>query len=170
MSSQSSTSEPFDAGSRRNDREWHEELADYFDRAIVSCRQAGFRTITLLGDTDFTQTGRLDHWDADGLRFVFGADAASNARLQAKMWGNKGLVDRGVTELDYRPAACRRSFRMIVVPENLCVKLGRRDLFSDAYYYFYLTNDRSTSAERLVRKVNDRLDPLQSQPRQFHQN
>jgi len=36
-----------------------------------------FRKITLRGDTDFTQTEKLDTWD-DGVKFVFGIDAMLN--------------------------------------------------------------------------------------------
>jgi hypothetical protein len=43
------------------------------------CRRGGFRTITLRGDTDFTQTAHLDRWDEAGdVRFVFGIDAMRN--------------------------------------------------------------------------------------------
>ena len=42
------------------------------------CREAGFRKITLRGDTDFTQTKHLDGWDEAGVGFVFGIDAMSN--------------------------------------------------------------------------------------------
>jgi len=50
----------------------------YLDRAIGQCRRAGFRKIRLRGDTDFTQTERLDRWDAEAVTFVFGIDAMPN--------------------------------------------------------------------------------------------
>lgn len=46
--------------------------AEYYDKAIECCREAGFKSITLRGDTAFTQTRHLDKWNADGVRFVFG--------------------------------------------------------------------------------------------------
>ena len=47
----------------------------YLDKAINLCRRAGFRRITLRGDTDFTQTKHLDRWDQAGdIGFVFGFD------------------------------------------------------------------------------------------------
>ena len=50
----------------------------YFDRSIALCRRAGFKNITLRGDTAFTQTEYLDGWDDDGVRFIFGIDAMAN--------------------------------------------------------------------------------------------
>lgn len=46
-------------------------------------RRAGFRAITMRGDTDFSQTQHLDRWDADGVQFVFGYQAAANLREKA---------------------------------------------------------------------------------------
>jgi hypothetical protein len=34
--------------------------------------------VTFRGDTDFTQMGHLDRWDADNVRFIFGSDARAN--------------------------------------------------------------------------------------------
>jgi hypothetical protein len=56
----------------------------YLDRAVDLCRRAGFRKITLRGDTDFTQTGKLDGWDAAGVQFVLGIDAMANLYERAE--------------------------------------------------------------------------------------
>ena len=50
----------------------------YFDRSVSLCRKAGFRRITLRGDTDFPKTEHLDRWDEQGVSFVFGIDAMTN--------------------------------------------------------------------------------------------
>ena len=42
------------------------------------CRRAGFRKIVLRGDTAFSQSERLDAWDADGVTFYFGFKAMPN--------------------------------------------------------------------------------------------
>lgn len=52
--------------------------ATYIDHAIGVCSGAGFRSILLRGDTDFTQTERLDRWDEQKVRFVLGIDAMAN--------------------------------------------------------------------------------------------
>ena len=50
----------------------------YLDRAIALCRRAGFKSILLRGDTDFSQTEHLDRWDAAGMHFLFGLNAMRN--------------------------------------------------------------------------------------------
>jgi hypothetical protein len=69
------TGEPLFVVNRSGNRPSHEHAAWYFDSAIELCRKAGFRTILLRGDTDFTQTAQLDRWDQDDVRFIFGIDA-----------------------------------------------------------------------------------------------
>lgn len=65
---------------RPGNRPSHEGAAAECDRVIALCRRAGFRTILLRGDTDFSQTEHLDRWDADGVRFHFGYDATPNLK------------------------------------------------------------------------------------------
>lgn len=72
------TAEPLFLLNRSGNRPSHEGAAAYLDRSITLCRRAGFRKITLRGDTDFTQTDDLDRWDADDVQFVFGIDAMPN--------------------------------------------------------------------------------------------
>lgn len=68
---------------RSASRRSHEGAADRLDEAVVLLRRAGFRAITMRGDTDFSQTQHLDRWDADGVQFVFGYQAAANLREKA---------------------------------------------------------------------------------------
>lgn len=60
---------------RSGNRPSHEQSSLYFDLAIAQCRKAGFRKITLRGDTDFSSTEHLDRWSDDGVHFVLGFDA-----------------------------------------------------------------------------------------------
>jgi len=189
------TAEPLYLVNRSGNRPSYEGAAEYFDRAIVLCRRAGFRKVTLRGDTDFTQTKHLDRWDDDGVEFLFGADATLNVRLEAELlesevweqlerppkyevrtqprqrpqnvkerivekrnFKNIRLLSEDVAEFDYQPAACRKTYRMIVVRKNLSVRSGQRELFPDVRYFFYLTNDRTTPADKLVRKANRRCN------------
>jgi hypothetical protein len=69
------TGEPLFVVNRSGNRPSHEHAAWYFDQAIALCRKAGFKKISLRGDTDFTQCEHLDRWDKQGVRFVFGIDA-----------------------------------------------------------------------------------------------
>ena len=64
---------------RSGNRPSSEGAAQRFDRCFALCRRAGFKKIMARGDTDFTQTGDLDRWDAEGdVEFVFGIDTMSN--------------------------------------------------------------------------------------------
>lgn len=78
------TSEPLYIVNRSGSRPSHEQAAAYLDRAMDLCRRAGFREITLRGDTDFTQTAQLDRWDADGVHLVFGIDAMGTLYAHAE--------------------------------------------------------------------------------------
>ncbi|MCM2372307.1 IS1380 family transposase [Aporhodopirellula aestuarii] len=60
---------------RSGNRPSHENSAMYFNSAIELCKEAGFRKIRLRGDTDFSSTTHLDHWDREGVTFVLGYDA-----------------------------------------------------------------------------------------------
>ncbi|HMB05321.1 MAG TPA: IS1380 family transposase [Isosphaeraceae bacterium] len=78
------TGEVLSLVNRPGNRPSHEGAAEQLDLAILLCREAGFRRIYLRGDTDFTQTKRLDAWDAEGVRFLFGIDAMPNLKAIAE--------------------------------------------------------------------------------------
>jgi len=73
------TGEPLYLVNRSGNRPSHEGAGEWLDRAIGLCRRAGFKSILLRGDTDFTQSDRLDGWDDAGdVGFIFGIDAMPN--------------------------------------------------------------------------------------------
>jgi hypothetical protein len=64
---------------RSGNRPSHEGADVLLDKAIELCRLGGFLKMLLRGDTDFTQTWKLDEWDAAGdVTFIFGVDAMPN--------------------------------------------------------------------------------------------
>src|SRR5271166_47069 len=75
-----------------------------------------------------------------------------------RQFENIRLVSEMVAEFDYRPAVCRRSYRLIVVRKNLSVEKGEQVLFDDYRYFFYITNDRTSSAAEIVFRANDRCN------------
>ena len=77
------TGEPLYIVNRTGSRPSHEGAAEVFDNAIALCRRAGFEDILLRGDTDFSLTTQFDRWHAQGVRFVFGYDAAPNLKTMA---------------------------------------------------------------------------------------
>ena len=72
------TGEPLYLVNRSGNRPSHEGAGEWLDRAVALCRRAGFRSILLRGDTDFTQTEKLDGWDDAKVGFIFGIDAMPN--------------------------------------------------------------------------------------------
>src|SRR5581483_8224733 len=63
-----------------------------------------------------------------------------------------------VAECSYRPSACRRSYRLIVVRKQLTVEKGVTWLLDDYRYWFYLTNDETTPAAEIVFLANQRCN------------
>ena len=69
---------------------------------------------------------------------------------------NIRLVREEVAEFDYRPTACQKTYRMVVVKKYQDIWKGQELLFDDYTYFFYLTNDRVRSASEIVYSANDR--------------
>ena len=63
---------------RPGNRPSHEGASEEADQAIALCRRAGFRKIVLRGDTAFSQSEKLDAWDAADVTFYFGFKALPN--------------------------------------------------------------------------------------------
>jgi hypothetical protein len=68
------------------------------------------------------------------------------------------LLEEMVGEFDYRPMACKRTYRMVVVRKKLGIDKGQMRLFEEYRYFFYITNDRQMTAEQVVFSANDRCD------------
>jgi Transposase DDE domain group 1 len=61
---------------RSGNRPSHEGAAEKINESITVCRAAGFRSIRLRGDTDFSQTTHLDGWNEQRVKFNFGLDVS----------------------------------------------------------------------------------------------
>ena len=120
------TAEPLYLANRPGNRPSHEGAYYYLDCSIALCRRAGFRSILLRGDTDFSQTKHLDRWHADGVRFLFGIDAMSNLQemadsLPETAW--KPLERKSKYEVQTRPRQ-----RPAKVKERIVVEKGYQNL------------------------------------------
>jgi len=71
---------------------------------------------------------------------------------------NIRLKSEEVAEFPYRPVACKKTYRMVVVRKNLSVEKGEQVLFDDIRYFFYITNDTSMSAREIVFSANARCN------------
>jgi hypothetical protein len=81
---------------------------------------------------------------------------SKEAVVVARRFENRRLVSEDVAEFDYRPAACKKTYRMVVVRKNLSVEKGERLLFEDLRYFFYITNGRGRTKAEVVFAANDR--------------
>jgi len=68
------------------------------------------------------------------------------------------LIGEELAEFDYRPVACEKAYRMIVLRKKLIVEKGQLWLFEPDRFFFYITNDRTTPASEVVFLANDRCD------------
>jgi hypothetical protein len=169
--------------------------AERIDQAIALARRAGFQSVLLRGDTDFSQTQRLDRWDGQDVQFVFGYDACGNlvakadslpeqawqrlerqpryevkteprtprenvkaAIVEQKEYLNFHLVKEDVAEFDYRPSACKATYRMVALKKTITVERGQKLLYPERRYFFYITNRRDLSIAEVVATANDRCN------------
>jgi hypothetical protein len=85
-------------------------------------------------------------------------DNVKEAIVVAREFENQRLQSEEVAEFTYRPTACRKTYRMIVVKKNISVEQGEKLLFDRVVYLFYITNDWVSAADELVFLANDRCD------------
>jgi hypothetical protein len=80
------------------------------------------------------------------------------ATIVAREFKNLRLAAEAVAECSYRPTACTKTFRMVVVRKNISVEQGDHRLFDQIRYFFYLTNDQDTATAQIVFLANDRCN------------
>lgn len=68
------------------------------------------------------------------------------------------LQSEEVAEFEYRPTACSKAYRMIVVRKNISREEGEKRLFDEIRYLFYITNDRQATIPEVVFGCNDRCN------------
>jgi hypothetical protein len=68
------------------------------------------------------------------------------------------LIGEEVAEFEYKPVACKKAYRVVVLRKKLVVEKGQLWLFEPDRYFFWITNDRTTPASEIVSLANDRCD------------
>jgi hypothetical protein len=84
-------------------------------------------------------------------------------RVKAEIVKQRGfetihLLEEMVAEFRYRPVACGREYRVIVLRKRLEIEKGQMRLFEEYRYFFYITNDWEITAEEVVFCANDRCN------------
>lgn len=80
------------------------------------------------------------------------------AIVREKGFENIVLVGEDVTDMTYRPTACAKDYRLVIVRKNLSVQRGEKELFEEVRYFFYITNKWDLSAAEVVGQANGRCD------------
>jgi hypothetical protein len=78
--------------------------------------------------------------------------------VQQRQFKNIRLQREEVAEFEYQPVACKKPYRMVVVKKYQVVEQGQQVLFETYRYFFYITNDRESTAAEIVFSANDRCN------------
>jgi hypothetical protein len=68
------------------------------------------------------------------------------------------LEHEHIAEIAYRPGACERDYRVVIVRKTITVTKGQRFLVPEIRYFFYITNRIDLSATEIVFFANDRCE------------
>ena len=85
-------------------------------------------------------------------------DRVKERVVRDKGFKNLVLKLEDVAEFEHRPDRCRRSYRVVVLRKRISVERGQEKLFEEYAYFFYITNDRESTAEQVVFTANGRCD------------
>jgi len=80
------------------------------------------------------------------------------AVIVERAFTNLRLTSEAVAEFPYQPTVCARPYRMVVLRKNISVEKGDQRLFDQIRYFFYLTNDRTSTPAAVVFLANDRCN------------
>jgi DDE family transposase len=67
-------------------------------------------------------------------------------------------LEEMVAEFEYRPVACRKSYRVVVLRKRLGIDKGSVRLREEYRSFFFITNERELPADQIVLKAGDRGD------------
>jgi hypothetical protein len=67
-------------------------------------------------------------------------------------------LEEMVAEFNYRPTACEREYRVVVLRKRVATDKAQMRLFEEYRYFFFITNDREMTAEQIVLTANGRCN------------
>jgi hypothetical protein len=67
-------------------------------------------------------------------------------------------LEEMVAEFVYRPAACEKDYRLVVLRKRLGIDKGSVRLREEYRYFFFITNDREPSTDQIVLKAGGRCN------------
>jgi Transposase DDE domain group 1 len=78
--------------------------------------------------------------------------------VREKGYKNIRLVSEDVAEFSYRPGACKKDYRVVVLRKNLVVEKKGEKIEDQVRYFFYITNEREWLPPAVVHFANDRCN------------
>jgi hypothetical protein len=78
--------------------------------------------------------------------------------VRQKGYKNIRLLSEDVAEFSYRPGACKKAYRVVVLRKNLVIEKKGNKVEDQVRYFFYITNERDWSAPEVVYFANDRCN------------
>jgi Transposase DDE domain group 1 len=78
--------------------------------------------------------------------------------VRQKGYKNVRLVSEHVAEFVYRPGACQKDYRVVVLRKDLVIEKRGAKVEDQVRYFFYITNERDWSAAEVVYFANDRCN------------
>lgn len=78
--------------------------------------------------------------------------------VKEKGYKNIRLESERVAEFEYKPVKCKKVYRVVALKKNLSVEAGKKALFDDIRYFFYITTLREITAGEVVELANERCD------------
>jgi Transposase DDE domain group 1 len=78
--------------------------------------------------------------------------------VEAREFEDIRLVKEYVAEFSYRPAKCRKNYRISVVRKELEVYRGQQKLFDDSRCFFYINNAWGLTEDEVVFEANHRCN------------
>jgi Transposase DDE domain group 1 len=78
--------------------------------------------------------------------------------ITERAFTNLRLEREDIAEFEHRPTKAKRSYRFVVLCKTIIEEKGQLNLGQRFRYFFYVTNDRSMTAEQVVREANGRCN------------
>ena len=67
-------------------------------------------------------------------------------------------IGEDVVDFEYQPGKCDRAYRVVALRKNITVTSGDTALFDEIRYFFYITNDRTLTADEVVHEARQRCN------------
>jgi hypothetical protein len=71
---------------------------------------------------------------------------------------NKRLVSEDIAEFEHQPARAKRSYRIVVLRKLIEEERGQLSVGTDFRYFFYITNDRALTKDKVIAESNNRCN------------